>query len=98
MAPTSSLIETGTRRDFRAWRPAVGALAILSGIAGLIVLTFVTVPPSNQQAVFIGIGVVLGWGSTVVQSEFGGSNVGRRLGEKVVDQMTVDGQQNGGTV
>lgn len=65
-------------------------MAISSGIVGLIVLTFVTVPPSNQQAVFIGIGVVLSWGSTVVQSEFGGSNVGRRLGEKVVDNMQVE--------
>lgn len=69
------------------WRPALGAFALASGTLGLIILSFINIPHDNQQAVNIGIGVILGWGTAVVQSEFGGSAAGRRMAERMADKV-----------
>ncbi len=69
-------------------RPLIGLTALGAGIVGLIALYFVTVPERNIQPVLLGLGVVLGWGSSVVQSEYGGSSASR----KILDSLT-DGDQ-----
>jgi drug/metabolite transporter (DMT)-like permease len=63
------------------FRYAVGLLAILGGIAGLVGLYFVEVPVGNRDAVVLALGIVLGWGSSVINGEWGSSPAGRRAAE-----------------
>lgn len=63
------------------FRGVVGIIAILAGVFALGGLYFVEVPAGNQEALLIAIGVVLGWGGSVVNYEFGGSQAGRKAAE-----------------
>lgn len=64
-----------------AFRYSVGILSILGGLAGLIGLYLIEVPPGNRDAMMLALGLVLGWGSTVVNGEWGSSPAGRKAAE-----------------
>lgn len=81
---------SGTPDAYRWFRPALGLLAVAAGLTGLIALFFVPVPAGNMQALLLGLGIVLGWGSAVVQSEYGSSTTGRALAQKVADAVKMD--------
>jgi hypothetical protein len=48
------------------------------GLAGLY---YVQVPEGNKEALLLALGLVLGWGSTVIGYEFGSSPSGRKAAE-----------------
>lgn len=75
---------------YRWFRPALGILAVVAGLTGLLALYWVEVPEGNMQALLLGLGIVLGWGSSVVQSEYGSTTTGRRLAEKVTDAVKTE--------
>jgi hypothetical protein len=60
---------------------------MISGIAGLFGLYAFEVPSGNREPLLVALGVILGWGSNVVQSEFGGSALSKKLGEQMADSM-----------
>lgn len=60
---------------------------MLAGIGGLAGLYFVTLPAPNERPLLVALGIVLGWGSNVVQAEFGETSAGRKLTEKAVDEV-----------
>lgn len=64
-----------------AFRYVVGLIAVIGGIAGLVGLYFVEVPAGNRDAVVLALGIVLGWGSSVVNGEWGSSPAGRKAAE-----------------
>lgn len=55
------------------YRGAVGLLAILGGLLGLAALFVFPVPETNKDPLMLALGLVLGWGGTVVGYEFGDS-------------------------
>ena len=51
----------------------LGLVAIVGGLLGLAGLYFVPIPEGNREPLLLALGLVLGWGSTVVSYEFGSS-------------------------
>jgi hypothetical protein len=80
-ADKSLMSAPGPRRRDGAWRAALGFLALLGGLGGLAGLYFVPVPPGNREPLLLALGLVLGWGSTVIGFEFGASPGGRKAAE-----------------
>lgn len=80
--PSLSPVE-GAR--FRAW---VGLLCILGGLLALAGLYFVPIPAGNRDALMLAIGVVLGWGGSVVGHEFGGSVAGQKAAQVAIDKIS----------
>jgi hypothetical protein len=69
----------------RQWfRPLLGLICVVGGIGGVVALYAFPIPTANQQPFTLALGIILGWGSAVVASEFGQSVTGRRLGEATV--------------
>ena len=63
------------------FRYTVGMIAVLGGIIGLVGLYYVEVPVGNRDAVMLALGIVLGWGSTVMNGEWGSSPAGRKAAD-----------------
>lgn len=63
------MTDTPTRTS--KFRFFIGFIALSGGLGGLAGLYFVTLPTTNERPLLVALGVVLGWGSAVVQSEFG---------------------------
>jgi uncharacterized RDD family membrane protein YckC len=62
-------------------RAAFGVLALVGGLLGLAGLYFVPIPEGNREPLLLALGLVLGWGSTVIGYEFGSSPTGRQAAE-----------------
>lgn len=74
-------------RDGSGFRAVVGILCLLGGMAGFFLLFFVTVPIQNRDAMMLALGLVLGWGGAVVQSEYGASSTGRKAADAAVKKI-----------
>lgn len=68
-------------REGSLYRAILGLVALAAGICGLAGLFFVPVPEGNKDAMLLALGLVLGWGSTVVGYEFGSSPAGRKAAD-----------------
>jgi len=67
-----------TPRDSEPFRVALGLVALIGGLAGLAGLYFIPIPAGNRDPLLLALGLVLGWGSTVIGFEFGASPGGRK--------------------
>ena len=72
------------------FRAAVGIVALIAGIAGFAGLFFIEIPPGNRDALMFALGIVTGWGSSVVNSEYGASTTGRRAADSMVKKIERD--------
>jgi hypothetical protein len=63
------------------FRHIIGIVAMLGGLGGLIGLYLVPIPEGNREPLLIALGLVLGWGSTVISYEFGSSPAGRKAAD-----------------
>lgn len=70
------------------FRFLVGLLALSAGIVGLVGLYVYPIPEGNREPLLVALGIVLGWGSNVVQAEFGGTTAGKKLTNALADKMT----------
>ena len=73
------------------FRYTVGMIAVLGGLVGLVALYWVEIPAGNRDAVVLALGIVLGWGSSVINGEWGSSPAGRaaaEVGAEVARQAT----------
>ncbi len=68
-------------REGALFRAALGAIALAGGLMGLGGLYFVPIPEGNREPLLLALGLVLGWGSTVIGYEFGSSPAGRKAAE-----------------
>lgn len=66
------------------FRAVIGLMAITGSLAGFLALYFVEVPPGNRDALMFALGIVFGWGSSVINSEYGASNTGRKIAESAI--------------
>ena len=74
-------------KDGSVFRGVVGLLAVVGSLVGFFGLYFVAIPTGNRDALMLALGIVFGWGSAVVQSEYGASTTGRKAAEAAVKQM-----------
>lgn len=74
-------------KDGSLFRAVVGFLCIIGGLCGFAGLYFVEVPAGNRDALMLALGLVMGWGSAVVQSEYGASTTGRKAADAAVKQI-----------
>lgn len=82
-------------KDGSIFRAVIGYLALLAGIAGFIALFFIKVPAENNNALMFAMGIVFGWGSSIISSEYGASATGRKIADEAVKQLS--GQSQGGS-
>ena len=72
----------GTMSPARSlFRAVLGVLAMVGGLMGLAGLYFVPIPEGNREPLLLALGLVLGWGSTVIGYEYGSSPAGRRAAD-----------------
>ena len=76
-APPAVLLGAGPPREGSLYRAVLGLVALIGGLMGLAGLYFVPIPEANREPLLLALGLVLGWGSTVVGYEFGSSPAGR---------------------
>ena len=70
------------------YRAVLGLVALVGGLMGLGGLYFIPIPEGNREPLLLALGLVLGWGSTIVGYEFGSSPSGRRAAEAGVRNST----------
>jgi hypothetical protein len=68
-------------REGALYRAILGLVALIGGLLGLGGLYFVPIPEGNREPLLLALGLVLGWGSTLVGYEFGSSPAGRKAAE-----------------
>jgi hypothetical protein len=74
-------------KDNAFFRQGIGLLCIIGGLSALAGLYFIDVPPGNKEPLLLAIGIVLGWGGSVVNSEYGATTTGRKVAETAVRTM-----------
>lgn len=74
-------------KEGSAFRALVGLLAVVGSLAGFGALFFVEVPLGNRDALMLALGIIFGWGSAVVQSEYGASTTGRKAADAALGQI-----------
>jgi hypothetical protein len=73
--------------DNVVFRQGIGLVCIIGGLAALAGLYFIDVPAGNKEPLLLAIGIVLGWGGSVVNSEYGATTTGRKVAEQAVRTM-----------
>lgn len=74
-------------KDGSAFRAIIGFLALATGICGFAALFFIEIPARNENALMFALGVVFGWGSSVVASEYGASTTGRKAADATIKRI-----------
>lgn len=69
------------------FRYVIGLVCIIGGLASLAGLYFIEIPAGNKEPLLLAIGLILGWGGAVVQSEYGATTTGRKVAETAVRSM-----------
>jgi hypothetical protein len=77
-------------REGARYRAAIGFTVLIGGLSCVLALFFVPIPEPNKEAVMLAIGLVLGWGATVIGYEFGSSPSGRKAAEAGIKKTTGD--------
>ena len=68
-------------------RALVGLIALGGAMAGFFLLFYVEMPPRNENALLLALGVVLGWAGAVVGSEYGATTTGRKVAESAIRKI-----------
>ena len=78
---TETAIGASPPREGSLYRALLGLVALVGGLMGLGGLYFVPIPEGNREPLLLALGLVLGWGSTIVGYEFGSSPSARKAAE-----------------
>jgi len=78
--------------DLTPFRAALAIVALAGGLVGMTALFFVPIPAGNREALLLALGLVLGWGSTVIGYEFGSSPAGRRAADAGIRDPPLQGE------
>ncbi|HEV2079799.1 MAG TPA: hypothetical protein VGR19_07885 [Allosphingosinicella sp.] len=78
---TETAIGAAPPREGALYRAVLGLVALAGGLMGLGGLYFVPIPEGNREPLLLALGLVLGWGSTIVGYEFGSSPSSRKAAE-----------------
>jgi hypothetical protein len=69
------------------FRGLIGLMVLIGGLGALAGLYVVDIPPGNKEPLLLAIGIVLGWGGSVISSEYGATTTGRKVAESAVRQI-----------
>ena len=78
--------------DLTSFRAALAIVALAGGLIGMTALFFVPIPAGNREPLLLALGLVLGWGSTVIGYEFGSSPAGRRAADAGIRDPALQGE------
>lgn len=67
-----------TAPERHLFRQIIGIIALIGGLLGLLGLYVVPIPEGNREPLLLALGLVLGWGGTVIGYEYGSSPAGRQ--------------------
>ncbi len=70
--------------DSAFFRGTIGMIALIGGLAGFFALFYVEIPTGNRDAMMLALGLVLGWASAVISSEFGSTSTGRKIADSAI--------------
>lgn len=73
--------------DNSFFRSLVGLLSLGAGIAGFAALFWIEIPARNENALMFALGIVFGWGSAVIASEYGATTTGRKVAESAIRRI-----------
>lgn len=73
--------------DNPTFRAVLGLLAVLGSLVAFGGLFLIEIPARNENALMFAMGIIFGWGSSVFASEYGASNIGRKVAEGAVKRM-----------
>lgn len=73
--------------DSQPFRALLGLLAVLGSLGAFGLLFVIEIPARNENALMFAMGIVFGWGSSVFASEYGSSNIGRKVAEGAMKRM-----------
>lgn len=79
--------EVQSANDSRYFRPFIGLLCVLGSLIGFGALYIVPIPPENKDAMMFALGIVFGWGGSVVGSEYGSTATGRKVAESAIRKI-----------
>jgi uncharacterized RDD family membrane protein YckC len=74
-------VSAGGRGERDVFKLVLASIALAAGMVGTGLLFFVPIPEGNREPLLLALGLVMGWGSTVINYEFGSSPAGRRAAE-----------------
>jgi hypothetical protein len=77
----------GDQHDKGIFRGFIGLMVLIGGLGALAGLYVIDVPAGNKEPLLLAIGIVLGWGGSVVNSEYGATTTGRKVAEQAVRTM-----------
>ena len=80
------------KTDLTSFRAALAIVALAGGLIGMTALFFVPIPAGNREPLLLALGLVLGWGSTVIGYEFGSSPAGRRAADAGIRDPALQGE------
>ena len=69
------------------FRAVIGLLALVAGIGGFGALFWIEIPARNENALMFALGIVFGWGSAVIASEYGATTTGRKVAESAIRKI-----------
>ncbi len=81
--------------DLPPFRAALAIVALAGGLIGMTALFFVPIPAGYREPLLLALGLVLGWGSTVIGYEFGSSPAGRRAADAGIRDGPLQGGASG---
>jgi hypothetical protein len=85
---TGKTVGAPPRGEGALYRAVLGLAALVGGLMGLGGLYFIPIPEGNREPLLLALGLVLGWGSTIVGYEFGSSPSGRKAADAGVRHNT----------
>lgn len=71
----------------KIFRPLIGLLCVTGSLAGFAGLYFIEIPGGNRDAMMLALGIIFGWGSAVVQSEYGSTATGRKVADSAIRKI-----------
>lgn len=74
-------------REGSVFRAVVGLICVAGSMIGFGGLYVVEIPAGNRDALMLALGIIFGWGSAVVQSEYGASTTGRKAADAALGQL-----------
>ena len=69
------------------FRAVLGLIAVIGSLIAFGGLFLIEIPARNENALMFAMGIIFGWGSAVFASEYGSSNIGRKVADSAVRQL-----------